>query len=1083
MYKKSLRTRLKNAIFGVLFAFLGVFGLAVSPVLSAPVYAEPESSESSGNNASENTANVETCYDQVPGVGWLICPNTSILGKAIDAIYSKIEKLLVVEPVSFEGSSPIYQIWQIMRDITNIVFIIFLLIVVYSQITGIGISNYGIKKALPKLIIAAILVNLSYILCAIAVDLSNIFGASIRGLFENVQMQAIDAGGIGDISTLNWTRLTGALIGGGAVAGIAIIHFIWPLIAALIGAIISVLIGLITLGLRQALVTILVMISPVAFVCYLLPNTEKWFKKWKDVFISMIIFYPMFSFLFGASQLAGWALIASAVNSGSAFMLIVGMAVQVLPLILAIALMKMSGTILGAVSNRLSNLANRPREGIGKLAAQNHELSRLRRINNSTMPSARLQRYLDKRNRLRSLDIDNESKIRAGHAEIYAQNRILGRNHYDPAYNDEYKKGTMKLGATASGRSAKEAMNVALEAQTATKNTAHVLGNYGDYHKDTLKDAQLQATGGSNYLDFYRANLTEQNDAFADEDFVMGEYDKYRNQYASPTRKDKRDRAQREYDYKHYVVGAAGALGQKGELTVLGEVISKSAANEAKRKSYVNYAFAKYGYNKRNFRNMALGFYNDDDGFAVDPKTNERLEFTDKNGNKRTEKFQGELLYYYPDQLARAAYDKYETINGKKEYYFDAVDQQGNFIGRVYRHDTPAMKEILQNWDMPIADPINGMYGMLSGIYEGEYQKYGLDGVGLANLSTTIGRAINTSGFKDKASFAGPMYATSVGQRLIKNPIHQHLAILDNLIKTGKPSGFNTQDYAALSTLALLMDESNWDEMLFDRKALEEYVNVNGEALKIRQKFIDENGNEQEKIISPKDATDKQLQEAVIKKFINQAVPKFFNLMSRTTPNIIDNQKPSAQKSWKQLLQNMLTLTQNKEVRKLMDEDTLKRADQVQAELRAKYPAFEEPIDENAGDTLSMANSLKYAMNPRLRKRLQDSESRANNKSTEDNTPFSKTAEGKMIDEAFMREYGEYSDYNNQIDFIANGSVGDKINFLNSIREYLDELAQNNYRIRHVIDDLEGYLTFNPDSSIEDITIYIKDRIIDYTSE
>jgi hypothetical protein len=264
--------------------------------------------------------------------------------------------------------------------------------------------------------------------------------------------------------------------------------------------------------------------------------------------------------------------------------------------------------------------------------------------------------------------------------------------------------------------------------------------------------------------------------------------------------------------------------------------------------------------------------------------------------------------------------------------------------------------------------------------------------------------------------------------------------------------------------------------MLFDRDALLSYANVNGEALKIRQKYTDENGEEQERIISPKDATLRQLQEAVIKKFINQAVPKFFNLMSRTTPNIIDNQKPSAQKSWKQLLQNMLTLTQNADVRKLMDKDTLARADQVQAELHVKYPSFEEPIDENASDTLSMANTLKYAMDPRLRERLQKSENKANKKSA-NQTPYSKTAEGRMLDATFMRDYGESSDYYNQIDYIANSSISDKIEFVSSAREYLDNQVQIDPRFNHVIEYFEDYLTYNPDSSIEDIATYIKETI------
>ena len=68
------------------------------------------------------------------------------------------------------------------------------LAIIISQLTGFGISNYGIKKMLPRLIIAAILVNLSIYICQIAVDLSNILGYGLRA----------GLGGIGDgISAAN----------------------------------------------------------------------------------------------------------------------------------------------------------------------------------------------------------------------------------------------------------------------------------------------------------------------------------------------------------------------------------------------------------------------------------------------------------------------------------------------------------------------------------------------------------------------------------------------------------------------------------------------------------------------------------------------------------------------------------------------------------------------------------------------------------------------------------------------------------------------------------------------------------------
>ena len=120
-------------------------------------------------------------------LGWLVCPTTGKLSEAIDWIYGKIENILQINPVEVKDGAPIYEIWKYIRGFTNIVFIIFFMVVVISQITGYGISNYGIKKVLPKLIVTAILINLSFVICSLAVDVSNIVGNSLRGLFTSIE--------------------------------------------------------------------------------------------------------------------------------------------------------------------------------------------------------------------------------------------------------------------------------------------------------------------------------------------------------------------------------------------------------------------------------------------------------------------------------------------------------------------------------------------------------------------------------------------------------------------------------------------------------------------------------------------------------------------------------------------------------------------------------------------------------------------------------------------------------------------------------------------------------------------------------
>lgn len=375
--------KIKRAL---IFPLIGIIFATSALVNPTPVYADPVTEETTtettttpadtttetpadtkdekdGDNSVENA----TCYSQVGGLGWLLCPVMAFLSKGIDTIYSVIEDFLVVEPISMEEDSPVFTIWLYIRNLTNIVFVIFFLFIIYSQITGFGISNYGIKKALPKLIIAAILVNLSYVISMIAVDASNIVGHSLHDYLSNIAETALSNGAVSADVSVSFYDVFTTIAAGGVIGFLAVglaggpLGLLLALIPVIFGGIISVAIGLITISLRQAVIILLVSIAPLAFVAYLLPNTERWFKKWVDTFSQMLFFYPMFSLLFGASKLASWIFISGA---NSMLGIILGLAVQVFPLILALSLMKMAGSVLGGISGMFGKLGDKANNGI-----------------------------------------------------------------------------------------------------------------------------------------------------------------------------------------------------------------------------------------------------------------------------------------------------------------------------------------------------------------------------------------------------------------------------------------------------------------------------------------------------------------------------------------------------------------------------------------------------------------------------------------------------------------------------------------------------------------------------------------------
>lgn len=238
----------------------------------AETEAAKKSCEDSGGTWVEDSGECGTkvtCTSSIQGIGWIICPAINFMAEASDKIYIFLaSKFLSVDVSLVDG---VKDSWAKFRDVANIAFVIALLIVIYSQVTSVGISNYGIKKMLPKIVIAAILVNVSYDICRIAVDLSNIIGYGVAKFFDNFTFieTASDQSSLDPLG--NKLSIAGA-------AGLAVLGTIGIAMAVSVPVVLSALLalGLIALILlaREALIVLLIAIAPLAFVAYLLPNTK-----------------------------------------------------------------------------------------------------------------------------------------------------------------------------------------------------------------------------------------------------------------------------------------------------------------------------------------------------------------------------------------------------------------------------------------------------------------------------------------------------------------------------------------------------------------------------------------------------------------------------------------------------------------------------------------------------------------------------------------------------------------------------------------------------------------------------------------
>ncbi|KKW03345.1 MAG: hypothetical protein UY35_C0007G0027 [Candidatus Saccharibacteria bacterium GW2011_GWC2_48_9] len=315
-----------------------------------------------GGGAQEETSCV------VNGIGYVVCPFMNFLADTMDKVYDVLKRFLHVTPLSTDTDNGLYKAWSYMLAIANVMFVIGFLVIIYSYITNQGVKQYDLRGIIPRIIVAAVLINASYIICAGAVDLSNVIGSSLQDVFNNIRKELAP----NDVTSAStWSSITTYALSGGTIGAAGAAAFfaasaygaasIYLLVPMLISAVIAVLVVVVILAARYALITVLIVLAPLAFAAFILPSTQKYFDKWKDVFMTMLIMYPMFAMLFGGSQLAATII---AQNATSFLVIIFAMFIQVAPLVITPFLIKFSGSLLG----RIAGMVNNPAKGLGDRA-------------------------------------------------------------------------------------------------------------------------------------------------------------------------------------------------------------------------------------------------------------------------------------------------------------------------------------------------------------------------------------------------------------------------------------------------------------------------------------------------------------------------------------------------------------------------------------------------------------------------------------------------------------------------------------------------------------------------------------------
>lgn len=332
-------------------------------------------------------------------LGWVVCPILDLLGDASEDIYNRfLEPRLQVDPKLFTegGDEGAMGGWNTFRNIADVLFIILFLIVIFSQLTGVGIDNYGIKKILPKLIVAAILINLSYWICLALVDLSNILGNSFQALFNSLGSSfgspSLNIEGADSVGAISWTAVTGIAVLGALVGMTGTVWanpaIVLSLLVAALGVAISILFLFLLLEVREAAIVVLIVISPLAVICYILPNTKTVFDNWWKFFKGLLLVYPIVGLLVGGGNYVSKLLLGSGYGSHGFLEAFASMVVGIVPIFLIPTVLRHAFSALGNIGARIAGMGreasgwatNRARNSQAYRNAQERGLERQTRI-------------------------------------------------------------------------------------------------------------------------------------------------------------------------------------------------------------------------------------------------------------------------------------------------------------------------------------------------------------------------------------------------------------------------------------------------------------------------------------------------------------------------------------------------------------------------------------------------------------------------------------------------------------------------------------------------------------------------------
>jgi len=223
-------------------------------------------------------------------IGWIVYAFVYVIGLLIMLVMWVLIK--IAQYNDFINATPVMFGWTIVRDICNMFFILILLIIAFATI--LRVERYSFKTLLPKLILMAVLINFSKLICGVFIDFTQVIMLTFVNGFKDIGTGNLtNMLGIDKIMSIDSTT---SEAGGGEVTA-------WSIVGAYMLALMYSVIALITLvtmlavlAMRMIMIWVYVVLSPMAYLLSAFPAGEKYASQWWEEFSKNLIVGPILAF-------------------------------------------------------------------------------------------------------------------------------------------------------------------------------------------------------------------------------------------------------------------------------------------------------------------------------------------------------------------------------------------------------------------------------------------------------------------------------------------------------------------------------------------------------------------------------------------------------------------------------------------------------------------------------------------------------------------------------------------------------------------------------------------------------------------